>query len=427
MAQTDLEQARLNTLKYGTETEIIALIQSLKTEGLDYLDNEIVTLVEKTQNQKILIGSFSFFADREKGGLEARAMRAIDDRENEDNETVFAAIDYLGRLKVSSAAPVFRKLLDSGEKRFLNQAFRALGQVSGQNRDEVAEYFIDYYENRDAGSENQRDMIVAMGATGSPKAVSFLAGIASDNEERPVLRMAALESISKIGDSAGIDAVLGCLSSKDANIRATAVAALGPFSGKNVDEAILDAFRDSFYKTRIAAAQASRQRKMAEAVPYLKFRAERDDVPAVREESIRALGAIANGEANKTLEELFTERKNSDRVRITAGEMIMQNEPDRVLDTFIKELDEAKLKNQKALYNGLLKVIGGAKCSGLEPITRRLMQDKGITEKAIALDMAANNRLTALADEIKIIAGDKNEGLAGKARRTLEKLGINNG
>jgi HEAT repeat protein len=423
-AQDDLEQTRLNTLKYGTETEIAALIQTLKTDGADYLDNEIVKLVENTRNNKILGGAFVFFAEREKGGLEARAIRAIEEHEDEENETVHAAIDYLGKIKAVSAAPVFRKLLESGERRFMNPAFRALGQVSGDDGDGIAEYLIDYYENRDAGNENQRDIIAAIGATGSSGAVPFLAGLAGDNETRPVLRIAALEAIAKIGDTSGLDAVLACVSSKDPNIRAAAVTALGPFGGTNVDEAILDAFRDSFYKTRVAAAQASRQRKFAGAVPYLKFRAERDDVPLVKEEAIRALGAINNGEANDILEELFTGRKNSDRVRITAGEMIMANAPERFLDAFIRELDEAKQKNLTALYNGFLKVISVTKCSGLETITRRLMQDRGVTEKSVALDIAANNGLTSLAQEIKTIAGDKNEGLSGKARRTLEKLGI---
>jgi len=425
-AQDDLEQTRLNTLKYGTETEIAALIQTLKTESADYLDDEIIKLVENTRNNKILGGAFAFFAEREKNGLEARAIRAIEEREDEENETVHAAIDYLGKVKAASAAPIFRKLLESGEKRFMNAAFRALGQVSGNDRDEVAEYLIDFYENRDAGNENQRDIIAAIGSSGSTKAAPFLAGLANDNETRPALRIAALESIAKIGDPAGLDAVLACVSSKDPNIRAVAVTSLGPFSGKAVDDAILDAFRDSFYKTRIAAAQASRQRKFADAVPYLKFRAERDDVATVKEEAIRALGAIANADANKILEELFTTRKNNDRVRIAAGEMVMQNEPDRFLDAFIKELDEAKQKNQTSLYNGLLKIIGGTKCSGLETITRRLLQDRGIIEKSTALDMAANNNLTALSQEIKTIAADKNEALSRKAKRTLETLGISN-
>jgi len=38
--------------------------------------------------------------------------------------------------------------------------------------------------------------------------------------------------------------------------------------------------------------------------------------------------------------------------------------------------------------------------------------------------MAANNNLTGLTEEVKIVAKDRNESLAGKARRTLEKWGV---
>jgi HEAT repeat protein len=445
------EAVRLNTLKYGTETEIAALIQTLKTEGADYLDNEIIALVENTRNQRILSGAFSFFGEREKNGLEHRAIRAIEERENERNETILASIDYLGRIKDPNAAPVLQKLIEGSERRFVNVSIRAYGRISGSGSGAAAstdasassdavEYLIDFYENRVSDDENKREVIVALGATGSSGAVEFLAGIASDNDMKPTLRMVALESIAKIGAAtgggvasgsatyggmqAGLDAVLAGVGDGDPNVRAAAVTALGPFSGDAVDAAILDAFRDSNYRSRIAAAQASRQRKLAAAVPYLKFRAERDEVPAVKDDSIRALGAIADGESLKVLESLFTERKNNDRVRILSGEMLMQIDPGKFLDGFVKELDEAKQKNQTALYNGFLKIIGGTKSSGLEAITLRLMQDKGVVERSYSLDLAANNYLTGLSEEIKRITSDKNESLAAKARRTLEKLGV---
>jgi len=422
-----LEAARLDTIQYGTETEIAALIQTLTTEGADYLDNEIITLVENTHNQKILSGAFAFFGEREKSGLENRAIRAIEEQDSEKNETILAAVDYLGKVKAVNAAPALRKLIETGEKRFVNAAIRSFGRISadgGSAGADAAAYLIDFYGKNSPDDESRREVIVALGAAGSAGAVEFLAAIASDNGERATLRMAALESLAKIGDPGGLDAVLGCVSASDPNVRSTAVTALGPFSGKAVDDVILDAFRDSYYRTRIAAAQASRQRKLAAAVPYLKFRAERDEVPAVREDSVRALGAIADSESVKTLEDLFTGRKNNDRVRITAGEMLMQITPEQFLDRFVMELDEAKQKNQTALYNGLLKILGGTKSANLEPITRRLMQNSGVVERSYALDMAVNNSLTGLSPEIKTITDDRNESLAAKARKTLEKLGI---
>ena len=425
------EASRLAVIQYGTETEITALIQTLRTEGADYLDNELLALMETTRNQKILSGIFAFFGEREKSGLEDRAIRVIDERDAEANETVLLAVDYLGRVKAGDAVPVLMELLDSEERRFMNNAFRALGRASSANTqlaDETADFLTDYYNHRNPGDENSREVIVALGETRSSNAVALLVELASDTDERIPLRIAALEALAKVGDQAGLEAILACVRTNDPNVRSTAVAALGPFSGEEVDKAILDAFRDSYYRTRIAAAQASRERKFEAAVPYLRFRAENDEIANVKDEAIRALGAIANEEAVNILDSLFTERKNSDRVRLMAAEMLMKNAAGRNLSRVMAELDEAKRRNQTALTNGFLRIIGEAQVEGdtseIENLTRRFLQNGDIMEKLYGLDMAVNNNLTNLSVEITALFNDRNESLARKARRTAERLGI---
>jgi len=427
----EVEDSRLATIKYGTDTEITSLIQTLRTENADYLDNELVALIDNTRNQRILSGVFGFFGEREKSGIEERAIRAIEERDDEANETVLSAIDYLGRVKAARAIPVLIELLDTEERRFMNNAFRALGRASSADKEtagETADFLIDYYTNREPGDENRREIITALGSTGSANAVELLVDIVTNTDERIPLRVAALDALSKTGDERGLRAILDSVSTNDPNVRSAAVAALGPFSGEEVDKAILDAFRDSFYRTRIAAAQASRDRKLAAAVPYLQFRAERDDVPNVRDEALRALGAIANDEAIGVLDKLFSERKTSDRVRLISAEMLMKTRGEKYLSRMIVELDDAKLKNQTALYNGFLKIIGEAVINGdtgeMERLTRRFLQNGGIMEKLYGLDMAVNNNLSGLAADIKALVNDRNESLARKARRTAERLGI---
>jgi HEAT repeat protein len=427
----DVETSRRATIQYGTETEIATLIQSLRTENADYLDDELVVLIQNTRNTRILSGVFAFFGERGKSGVEERAVRAVVERDDETNETVLSAIDYLGRVKYAEAAPLIMNLLDTEERRFLSTGFRALGRISSADSalaDETAEFLIDYYTYRDPGDDNRREVITAIGATGSSLGVSLLTEIASNTDERSPLRIAALDALSKTGDSDGLEAILSCISTDDPNVRSAAVAALGPFSGEAVDKAILDAFRDSYYRTRIAAAQASRDRKFAEAVPYLKYRAERDDVPNVKDEAIRALGAIANEEAVEVLGGLFSERKNPERVRLVSAEMLMKNAPDGNLEKLIAELDEAKTRNQTTLYNGFLKILGETVVENdksiMENITRRFLMNGGLIEKLYGLDMAANNNLTVLSEQIRPMTNDKNETIARRARRTAERLGI---
>jgi HEAT repeat protein len=421
------EEQRLDTLRYGTETEIAALIQAMKNEGGSYLDEEFIVLVQNSRNRTILAGIFSFFGDRGREGLEDRALRALDEWDEEANETVLAAIDYLGKVKAPAAILPLEKLLDGEERRFMAAAFKALGLAAGNAGDEAheaADFLMDFYTNRDPSDEYRREIVLALGETGSPRGVSFLSALAEDNDARAVLRMAALESLAKIGDPQGLGAVLNAASSADPNIRSTAIGALGPFSDPAADRVILEGFRDSYYRSRIAAAQAAGKRGLNEAAPYLRYRAERDEVPAVKDAAIQALGAVGTGEAMAVLESLFVERKNSDRVRILSAEMLIRHNGDQYAQKAIAELDEAKTKNQTALYNGLLRVLGGAKTPGVEELARRFFASGAVVEKSYALDMTANNEFHGLADEVKKLAEDKNGALARKARETLAKLGL---
>jgi HEAT repeat protein len=517
---------RLDTIRYGTETEIAALIQTLKTENAGDLDDELVAVAKRTRNRNILSGVFSFFADREKEGLEDRALQAIESRDDEANETVLAALDYLGKVKSVHAVPYIQELLDAEERPFASACIKALGLIGGSMRAEspapaaplvaadpetdagtgaetgaaalaetpegeiedatgeaglagqdqhdgqdqlageagrlpladgqgaeypeddsgpspsvppssapaprriqdsaaaVAEYLVNLYNERSPQDENRREIIIALGDVKSPAGIPLLREIAENSDERSALRMSALESLAKIGNSNGLDAVLLSVDSADPNVRSSAVAALGPFTGADVDKAILEAFRDSYYRTRIAAAQAARDRRFVEAVPYLRYRAERDDVPAVKDEAIKALGAIGNRECLDFLSTLFAERKNADRTRILAAEMLLQNNADSYAAKVIEELDEAKRKNQTPLYNGFLRVLGPAKTPVLEDLCKRFFSSGGVVEKSYALDMTANNNFRSLADQVKALNGEENGSLSRKSRAVAEKLGL---
>ena len=429
-----IEEQRLDTMRFGTETEIANLIQTLKTEKVSYLDKDLIDIAQNTRNRNILAGIFSFFADMEKTGLEDRAVRAVKERDLEANDTVMAAVDYLGRVRYGGAAECLEELINSGETRFLNASFRALGRAgrgqeenpSGESADAAAFFLLDYYNNRNPGDENRREIIAALGETGSKAGVSFLSSLVKNSDERVVLRMAALDAISKIGDSAGMDAVIEAVSSSDPNVRSSAIAALGPFSGEAAEEAILEGFRDSYYRTRIGASIAAGKRRLEEAVPFLRYRAENDDVPSVKDEAIRALGAINTGASMEILDSLFSERKNPDRVRILAADMLLKNDGDKFGKKVEIELEEAKNKKQTPLYNGFIRILTTAKTSSLEDLARRFITGGGVIEKSLALDLMLNNEFRSLSEEARDLLDEKKNGasLARKAKNTLEKLGL---
>ena len=424
-----VEDRRRDTLRFGTETEIANLVQTLRSENVSLFDAELIEIAENTRNRNILSGIFNFFGETEKSGLEDRAIRAVQERDYEANEAVLAAVDYLGRLNVSQAAPALKELIMAGENRFLTNAIRALGRAArGQEEtaDDAALFLLNYYNNRSPSSENQREIVDALGETGSQEAVPFLIDLIADEEDRFVLRMAALNAVSRIGAPQAMEAVVAAVSSEDPNVRASAIAALGPFSGEAAEEAILDGFRDSFFRSRIGAAQAAGQRRLESAVPFLRFRAENDDVPAVRDEAIRALGAINNSESMNILNALFSGRGNSDRTRLLAAEMLLRNDADTYGVRVAVEMDDAQARNQTALYNGFIRTLTTARTESLEALARRLVTSGGVIERSLALDLILNNEFRSLANEVRGLLDERRHGvsLSRKARNTLERLGL---
>jgi hypothetical protein len=131
---------------------------------------------------------------------------------------------------------------------------------------------------------------------------------------------------------------------------------------------------------------------------------------------------MENDEAVVILAFLFEERKNADRVRILAAEMLLRDHSDAYAEKLVAELDDAKGRNQTALYNGFLRVIGGAKSPSLEALTRRFFAAGGVIEKSYALDMTANNGFRGLIEEVRALTDPKNGSLARKAQTTLERL-----
>jgi len=435
-AAPSIEEQRLKIVRYGTDTEIANLIKILRNEQPSgpvvgtagpetQIDKELYALMDKTKNRAILSGVFGYFSDREIGGLEKRALGAVKDRDYETAETVTAAIYYLGKLKADGAGQVLKEIMNGEESRFLPVTIRSLGQVGEKyNPAETAEFLMDYYANHEPGDENRRLLVAAVGDTKAKEGVSFLITIAENEDERAALRVAALEALSKIADASGLPAILGAVSSKDPNVRASAVGSLGPFPGEEADTAIMEAFRDSYYRTRIAAAKAAGERKLAASVPFLRFRCENDEVPAVRDEAIKALGLIGGNDAEQILADLFKERKNNDRIRVNAADTLLKKGSVDYAADVIVEMEEAKKKNQTALYNGFLRILGEAKSPKLEDLARRFFAAGGVVEKSYALDFCSRNNFRGLVDEVRKLTDAKNGSLSKKSLALLEEWGM---
>lgn len=431
-AQTaDLSKESLReTINYGTDNEIADLIKKLRADGADYLDDDMIQLAGKTKNQNIITAIFSFFNEREKSGLEKTALDILSERENETPQKINAALDYMGTVKDKEAVPVIMEIIKQDDSRLHNAAIKAIGKIrrseteepetEGGGTSDITEILLDYYNNRNPGGDTREAIIFALGGSGD--ALPFLIEIINGEDQSIPIRMAALGAAGRIKNDEAMDVILASVVSADPNIRFASVEALGNFSGERVDAAILEGFRDTYFKTRLAAARSAKTRRLKDAIPYLRYRIEKDEAAAVREESVLALGAMGDAESDTLLLELMGNGKMNDGLRSRCAEMLIKNNADEYSEKIIAVLDDAKAKKLTNLYNGILKALSIAKTNKIENLTARLFASKDVGEKFYALDMTANNGFTAFRDEVEKLTKEKNTSLSERAKRTLEKL-----
>jgi HEAT repeat protein len=436
------EERRRETIKYGTDNEISDLIKSLRAGKIYYLDDDLLQLAKKTRNQNIILGIFSFFSERGQIGLEESALTILDNRENETPQKINAALDYLGSVKEKKALTVITEIISSDDVQFDNMAIKVLGKIIYKEPDappddtadyassdaaggtaEITEILIDYYNNHNPNDDIRQSIISAAGSAGGEAAAPFLLEIINDDEISVPIRMSALDGAAKLRDPVILDSILAASSSNDPNIRFAAVEALGSFSGESVDTAILESFRDTYFKTRLAAIRSAKKRRIKEAIPYLRYRAEKDEAPAIKEAAVLALGDFNDTDADSAIFMIFNDTKNSDTLRALCAETLIKNNADRYAENIIAKLDEAKIKKQTALYKGLLKALSCAKTDKVENLTARLFASTDVAEKFYALDITANNRFTNFKSEVEKLAQEKNLSLSRRAKNTLDKLG----
>ncbi len=439
--QQSLIEKQKEIIRYGTEVEIANLITSLEKQQNIELDEdllqELISVEKKSKNKNVLSSIFNFMGKLKKSGLEQRALMIIQEYYDEQQEVILGALTYLEKVPYTAAIEPLNKILqESDDKTILLSTVNTIGSIGAlldlNEKEKLSQYLLTYYKEKDPSEDIKNAIIKSLGNLGALETIDFLIDIVIDENIKSVPRMRALESLAKLvkisEDSYQKkkveDAFIIALQSKDSNVRATAIGCLGSFSDEQTEQAILDAFRDSFYKTRIGAAKAAEERKLTKAIPYLRFRAQYDEVLAVKEASIHALGVIATEEAQSVLLELFSTKKNPDTVRILSAEQLVSINASQYVPQIILALEEAQKNKQKNLYNGLARILSTAQTEKVHDLAVRFLQSNDPVEKLYGLQMVENNKFTDLVEQVRSLTDEKQGTITTRAKSTLTKLGF---
>lgn len=175
------------------------------------------------------------------------------------------------------------------------------------------------------------------------------------------VRLAAIQSLKKIGDPSVLPALIDAANEADDTIATAANDTLSNLPGKEVDDAIVGLLEKGDTKTKVAAIKLIEDRRIASAFPLLN-KALKDENGDVRKAALNALGQIASINEFPMLLDVLTDVGDGEIeetlvVLKSAGTRMPQND---VSDAVSKLFETAPTPLKIHLLD-LLKEIGGAK------------------------------------------------------------------
>jgi HEAT repeat protein len=410
-------EKRRDTIRYGIESEILDLVKKLGDEKDGAYNDDLAALLKSTRSTKLRVAIFDLFATLEWKGVEPQAIKNVDERDRNDSGVVVAALNYLAAIKSKDALQFSAAIIKEDDKKLLPSLMRLMGRSGAVPEEEL---LLGWFESDSATEPLRQEAIKALGEIGSTKAAERLAALAKDPEKNKVTRMFACEALGKIKDTSSIPALVEASNGEDPNVRASAVEALAAFGTEASDAAIVEALRDSFVKSRIAACKAIATRQIASAEPFLRYKASNDPEKTVRTEALRSLAALG-GNSFSFLRERMDDTKADVQTRALCFGLLARKDAAGSMATLAARLSAEAAEKERSLYTALVRELANAQdAADAGPLARILLADKDPLIRIGAIEWARKNKAADFKAELERLAKeDPSEMIRKRASEAL--------
>ena len=417
------EPSRSDILRYALDSEIISLIDELIEEANTEYNNEIYDIFLRSRNASLKESIFRFFAEQKNPILEDECAAILDDPYEAKKSLVAAAASYAGEAALTSALPQLRALAESGNYDFASPAVKAIAKIGSS---EDAAFLVnlmqeDFFENEKQRIVFKQDIMTALSGLDCSGIRDNLAEIVEDEEENAVIRSGAASALAALNNSEDVEAIAALFSESDPILRAGAVSALSSFtSSQEARDVVLEAFKDSYYKVREEAIAAAGKMGLAEAVPYILYRAKTDPVESVKIKAYESLGTIGNEEGRTFLLEVLNDSKSGGKMRVKAADVLLKNHFDSSFAN-VAEIATAALadKKQSFLCQELGKLIAKIETQNSAELAAAYLASSDAVAQSLGLDMYEKNKYSQVREKVEELAANKK---AGALQRRAEKI-----
>jgi HEAT repeat protein len=423
-ATVSLEEQRRDTIRYGIDSEISDLLGKLTTEKDGRYNEDLLGLLKSSRSAKLRVGVIDLLAYLEWKGAEEPTMAIVEDRDNQDLDLVSSALSYLAAVRSKEALRFTEAIVKEDNKKLLPALVKLMGRSGGEAEEKI---LLDWFDGDTVTPALKEEAIRALGEIGSSKAALRLGKLVEDPDGGKIPRMYACAALAKIKDESSVHSIAKASNDADPNVRAAAVEALGAFAGLSsaagaeARGALVQALRDSFPKSRLAACKAVAAGKVSEAIPFLKYKARSDPERAVKSEALRSL-AVLGGESCAFLRERLADKKESPEQRVLCFGLLARYDPQSSMDALASLLAAESAEKERSFYTSLAREVANAdKAPDIGKLARLLLADKEYLIRIAGIEWARKNKAADLkADLENLAANDPSDMIKKRAAEALK-------
>jgi HEAT repeat protein len=421
---SDIRGQWLQTLRYGTDSQTLEIVQKIKeTEDASFTP-ELVVLLNRTANPDLAIAVLDLFTMQEVRDGEASARVILAEWQERKSDLVTSAIRYLTALKSEGLVKDLVALIDVSDNQIALAAVSGLGKLQDRS---AAASLMEKLISPEYAEGRKSQVILALGELRDPSTVEALIALVRDKNEDAVRRLYAADALGKIGDAKAIPVLKELLAEKEALNRTYAASALAKFDVGEVFRELLQGLRDDNWKVRIECAKALArplpQEGRAEAIAMLFYKAENDPVSQVKLEAISTLSILGGDDTYVFLLNLYKSQKTplASREKALAailGKSITQAAVDTIRGAVESDI---KLKDQRALL-AQAKALSTAKAPGLKDIYSKFLENSDPFIRIYGIKGIETNGFGDFKDKLQSMAEkDSYPAVQKEAKRVLEK------
>ncbi len=359
----------------------------------------------------------------------------MDDRDNQDADLVSSALMYLAAVRSKDALRLSEALIKEDNKKLLPALVRLMGRAGGEPEETL---LLGWFDGDSTTPALKEEAIKALGEIGSAKAAERLGKLVQDNTAGKAERMFACDSLAKIKDDSCVQSLAKAANDQDPDVRTAAIQALGAFAagtgapGSSAKSAIAEALRDSYPKARLAACRAAAAGKVAEALPFLRYKAQSDPEQSVRGEACRSLailGAAAVGLDAAGADSPFAflrgrldDKSGDGALKVLCFGLLARYDPAGSLPALEARLSAEASEKDRTFYTALAREVANAdKAPGIGALARILLSDKEYLIRVAGIEWIRKNKAPDLEPELERLAqSDPSEMIRKRAADALK-------